>query len=208
MVTTNMNGDILSDLTSGLVGGLGIAASGNIGSKVAMFEAVHGSAPDIAGKDIANPTALALSAVMLLRQIGDFEAANRLEAAIFYTLERQLFTADLAKFSVAKGTNEYTELVVDHIGKEPTHWVPREFKPLSVVESYGRPDSVRVTSRKTIGIDVFIEEGGTPKDLGHSLEELSTSTALKLKIISNRGQRVYPPMGAMTDNVDHWRCRW
>ena len=62
IVTTNMNGDIMSDLTSGLTGGLGFAPSANIGSEVAMFEAVHGSAPDIAGKNIANPTALILSA--------------------------------------------------------------------------------------------------------------------------------------------------
>ena len=71
IVTTNMNGDILSDLTSGLVGGLGFAPSANIGNDTAMFEAVHGSAPDIAGKNIANPTAIILSAAMMLRHIGD-----------------------------------------------------------------------------------------------------------------------------------------
>lgn len=208
LVTTNMNGDILSDLTSGLVGGLGIAASSNIGNSVSMFEAVHGSAPDIAGQDKANPTALALSAVMMLRHISEFDAANRLEAALFYTLERQLFTADLAKFSEAKGTKEFTELVIEHIGKEPTHWEPRSYKPIALPNVDSRPDTVQVETRATIGIDVFIEEATSPEELGHSLEELSTSTALKLKMISNRGQRVYPPMGALTDNVDHWRCRF
>ncbi len=72
IVTTNMNGDIISDLAAGLVGGLGVAPSSNIGDNAAMFEAVHGSAPQIAGKDLANPTALLLSAVMMLRHIGDF----------------------------------------------------------------------------------------------------------------------------------------
>lgn len=208
LVTTNMNGDILSDLTSGLVGGLGIAASSNIGENVAMFEAVHGSAPDLAGQDKANPTALALSAVMMLRTIGEFDAANRLEAAIYTTLERQLFTADLAKFSEAKGTGEYTELVIEHMGREPSNWVPRDFKPIEMPRIDERPDAVRVNSRRTVGIDVFIEEATTPVELGRSLEELSTGTALKLKMISNRGQRVYPPMGAITDCVDHWRCRF
>ncbi len=208
LVTTNMNGDILSDLTSGLVGGLGIAASSNIGNDVSMFEAVHGSAPDIAGQDKANPTALALSAVMMLRHIGEFDAANRLEGSIFYTLERQLFTADLAKFSEAKGTLEFTDLVIDHIGKGPTDWEPREYKAIELPKVDSRPDSVRVENRVTLGMDVFIEEATTPEELGRSLEVLSTSTALKLKMISNRGQRVYPPMGALTDNTDHWRCRF
>lgn len=208
VVTTNMNGDILSDLTSGLVGGLGIAASANLGNKIAMFEAVHGSAPDIAGQDMANPTALTLSAVMMLRHIEQFDAARRLEEAIFYTLEQQIFTADLAKFADAKGTREFTDIVIGHIGKAPTHWEPREYKTLSMPIVGERPDSIRVKDRKTVGLDVFIECSCTPEDLGRSLETLCTSTALKLKMISNRGQRVYPPMGAMTDIVDHWRCRF
>src|SRR5207247_3478621 len=75
IVTTNMNGDILSDLTSALIGGLGFAPSANLGNDVAIFEAVHGSAPKYAGKNVINPTAVILSSVMLLRHLGEFEAA-------------------------------------------------------------------------------------------------------------------------------------
>jgi homoisocitrate dehydrogenase len=87
IVTTNLFGDIISDLTAGLVGGLGIAASGNIGDQYAVFESVHGSAPDIAGRGIANPTATVLAAALMLHHIGEGAAANRLERAVETALE-------------------------------------------------------------------------------------------------------------------------
>jgi isocitrate dehydrogenase (NAD+) len=82
MVMENLFGDIVSDLTAGLVGGLGLAPSANIGRDVAVFEAVHGTAPDIAGKGLANPTALTLSAVLMLRYLGEKESADRVERAV------------------------------------------------------------------------------------------------------------------------------
>ena len=97
IVTENLYGDIISDLAAGLVGGLGVAAGANIGSKRAVFEAVHGSAPDIAGKDMANPTALLLSAVMMLDYMGEMQCASRIRQAIFATLSNQATrTRDLA----------------------------------------------------------------------------------------------------------------
>ena len=86
IVTPNLYGDILSDLISGLVGGLGVAPAANIGNDVAIFEAVHGSAPDIAGKGIANPTALFLSALLMLEYIGEDEKANALRKALFLSI--------------------------------------------------------------------------------------------------------------------------
>ena len=82
MVTTNMFGDILSDLASGLIGGLGLAPGGNIGTHAAIFEAVHGSAPDIAGKGIANPAALILAGAMMLDHLGETEAGNHVRSAV------------------------------------------------------------------------------------------------------------------------------
>jgi isocitrate dehydrogenase (NAD+) len=96
MVTTNMFGDILSDEVSGLVGGLGLAPGANIGTKAAIFEAVHGSAPDIAGKGIANPSAQMLAAAMMLDHIGELDRAQRLREAIFTTIVRDgIRTRDL-----------------------------------------------------------------------------------------------------------------
>ncbi len=86
IVTTNLFGDIISDLCAGLVGGLGLAPGANIGTEVAIFEAVHGSAPDIAGKGIANPVALMLGAIQMLEHIGKVEEAGRLRAAIIATM--------------------------------------------------------------------------------------------------------------------------
>jgi isocitrate dehydrogenase (NAD+) len=96
MVTTNMFGDILSDEVSGLVGGLGLAPGANIGTKAAIFEAVHGSAPDIAGKGIANPSAQMLAAAMMLDHMGELDRAQRLREAIFTTIVRDgIRTRDL-----------------------------------------------------------------------------------------------------------------
>src|SRR6476661_5139932 len=95
LVTTNMNGDILSDLTSALVGGLGFAPSANIGNEVAIFEAVHGSAPKYAGKNVINPTAMILSSVLMLRSLGLFDEAAAIEHAIFVTLESGVLTGDV-----------------------------------------------------------------------------------------------------------------
>ncbi|MDK2988259.1 MAG: 3-isopropylmalate dehydrogenase [Methanothermococcus sp.] len=95
VVTSNLFGDILSDGAAGMVGGLGMAPSGNIGDKHGLFEPVHGSAPDIAGKGIANPTATILTGVMMLRYLGENEAADRVEKALEEVLEKGLTTPDL-----------------------------------------------------------------------------------------------------------------
>ena len=96
IVTENLYGDILSDLGAGLAGGLGIVPGANVGHDAAVFEAVHGSAPDIAGKGLANPTALIQSAVMMLHHIGEMEAANKIERALLQVYERGGRTADPA----------------------------------------------------------------------------------------------------------------
>jgi len=82
LLLPNLYGDVMSDLAAGLVGGLGVVPSGNIGDDCAMFEAVHGTAPDIAGKGLANPTALLMSGIMMLDHLGERPAARRIEAAL------------------------------------------------------------------------------------------------------------------------------
>jgi isocitrate dehydrogenase (NAD+) len=110
LVMENLFGDILSDLTSGLVGGLGITPSANVGEKLAVFEAVHGTAPDIAGKGLANPTALILSGVLMLRFLGEKDAADRVENAVRSVLaEGKVRTGDLGGKS---STGEYTQAVL------------------------------------------------------------------------------------------------
>ena len=113
IVTTNLFGDILSDLASGLVGGLGLAPSANIGKDAAIFEAVHGSAPDIAGKNLANPAALLLAGTMMLRHIEHFEAADRIENALEQIIkDGKLVTRDLDGTD-GVGTNEMAQAIID-----------------------------------------------------------------------------------------------
>src|SRR5947208_14151784 len=110
MLMENLYGDIVSDLAAGLVGGLGVVPSGNIGEKAALFEAVHGTAPDIAGKNLANPTALLLSAIMMLRHIGEQRAGDRIEAALNKVLQkREKVTRDLGGTA---STTEFTDAII------------------------------------------------------------------------------------------------
>ncbi len=112
IVTTNLFGDILSDLASGLVGGLGLAPGGNIGYNAAIFEAVHGSAPDIAGKNLANPTAIVLAGVMMLRHLKEDAAADRIERAVASVIkEGKAVTGDL-KPAKPVGTKEMGEAII------------------------------------------------------------------------------------------------
>ncbi len=114
MVMENLFGDILSDLTSGLVGGLGVTPSANVGVGMAVFEAVHGSAPDIAGKGIANPTAIILSGVLMLRYLGEKEAADRVEEAVRAVLAAgEALTGDLGGKAT---TQQYTEAILATVG--------------------------------------------------------------------------------------------
>jgi isocitrate dehydrogenase (NAD+) len=110
MLMENLYGDIVSDLAAGLVGGLGVVPSGNIGEKAALFEAVHGTAPDIAGKNLANPTALLLSAIMMLHHIGENRPADRIESALNFVLQkREKVTRDLGGTA---STSEFTDAIL------------------------------------------------------------------------------------------------
>jgi isocitrate dehydrogenase (NAD+) len=114
IVTTNLFGDILSDLCAGLVGGLGLAPGSNIGVDAAIFEAVHGSAPDIAGKGVANPTALMLAAGMMLEHVGKLDKAHALRQGIRATLaSKDRLTRDLGGTA---GTVDFTDSVIAHLG--------------------------------------------------------------------------------------------
>jgi isocitrate dehydrogenase (NAD+) len=109
IVTTNLFGDILSDLISGLVGGLGLAPGANIGRDVAIFEAVHGTAPDIAGKGLANPGALLLAGCLMLEHVGDMERAARIRSALERTIRDGVRTGDLGG---SAGTEEFTDAII------------------------------------------------------------------------------------------------
>ncbi|MBA2253500.1 MAG: NADP-dependent isocitrate dehydrogenase [Chloroflexi bacterium] len=219
-VMTNMNGDILSDVASGLVGGLGFAASGNYGDGVAIFEAVHGSAPKYAGKDVINPTALILSSVMMLRHLGEHDAATKIENAVLVTLESgEAVTQDLARIAgsdveEATSTTGYTDAVIANLGRAPSKQVDRVARGIGdrgalpdppARWSYA-PKRYAAVARKLVGVDVYIETDLPVEELGPKLEKLAPKP-LKLALISSRGITVYPAEAA-ADDVRWYRCRF
>ena len=208
IVTTNMNGDILSDLTSGLTGGLGFAPSANIGNDVSIFEAVHGSAPDIAGKNRANPTALILSASMMLRQIGEGKAANDVEQAVLVALESGIRTSDMIGVEKPATTTDFTQAVIANLGKRSKVSPPRNYRKVEMPPSQLGVNVVAAKSRRLTGLDIYVESSLDPAKLAADLEKLTEASPLKLQMITNRGAMVYPASGRRVSLVDHFRCRF
>jgi isocitrate dehydrogenase len=206
IVTTNMNGDILSDLTSALVGGLGFAPSANIGNDVAIFEAVHGSAPKYAGKNCINPTAVILSAVMMLRHLGEFDAAANIEHAVLVTLEQGHHTGDVVGYDKGMSTTDYTDKIIANLGKRSAGWKVREHRPIKLPKLSW--EFVEAKTHRVAGVDVFVM--ALTKDaqkLGRLITQAVEGTPFSLKMISNRGTKVFPPTGAITDMNGQSRCR-
>src|ERR1700674_1534646 len=208
IVTTNMNGDILSDLTSGLTGGLGFAPSANIGNDVSIFEAVHGSAPDIAGKNKANPTALILSAAMMLRHIGEGKSANDVEQAVLVTLESGVRTSDMIGVRNPASTTDFTRAVVSNLGKRSKVSPPRDYRKVDLPPAQLGVNVVPAKTRRVTGVDVYVETEQEPGALAASLETLAKASALRLEMITNRGAMVFPSNGRRVSLVDHFRCRF
>jgi isocitrate dehydrogenase len=218
VVTTNLNGDIISDLASGLVGGLGFASSGNYGDDIAIFEAVHGSAPKYAGKDVINPTALILSAVMMLRHIGEAAVADTVEDAVFATLEAgEAVTADLARqtggdVEGAASTSAFTDAVIANLGRRPTvapaRKAARPAGPMPTPRprwSY-EPKVYAGIDHILAGIDVVVESDLGSDELGREFEALA-GDAFRLEFVEARGTVVYPPTGLRSDPVRAFRAR-
>ncbi|RYZ96681.1 MAG: isocitrate dehydrogenase, partial [Moraxellaceae bacterium] len=172
VVLTNLQGDIVSDLCAGLVGGLGFAPSANIGDHISIFEAVHGTAPDIAGKNIANPTALLLSGFGLLRHLGLLQSAVMIENALLYTLESGVHTGDFGdKSKPSVNTTEFADAIINNFGKKPSHNpkpdlvdVPSACTVFNL-EKNAMMESVEGENEKIVGVDMFIESNMQPADI-------------------------------------------
>jgi len=204
----NLYGDILSDVAAQIAGSIGLAGSSNIGDHVAMFEAVHGSAPDIAGKDIANPSGLIQAAAMLLAHIGQGDIATRVQNAWLRTIEDGVHTADVAGPHTREkvGTRAFAQAVIARLGQAPA-----KLKPVQFAASQGKPAPVqsRAPAHKAlVGVDVFLHwREGDAETLGAALNTAATGK-LGLKMITNRGVKVWPGGLPETLCTDHWRCRF
>lgn len=214
IVSTNLQGDIVSDLAAGLIGGLGLCPSANIGDNIVLFEAVHGTAPDIAGKNMANPTALLLSGIMMLRHVGLGRYATALHSSLLTTLKEGYFTKDLMgqnlDSSKALSTTQFADAVVDHFSDELKNHttslsIPTPQIDISLGENIMRSTKPR-PAEKTVGIDLFVDSDLQPKLLAAKMKTLIPQE-LKLVMISNRGTQVWPTGSVFTELVNHYRVR-
>ncbi len=209
IVTLNLYGDIVSDVVSQIAGSVGLCGSANIGEQCAMFEAIHGSAPPIAGQDIANPSGLIQGAVLMLNHIGQADVAEKVQNAWLKTIEDGIHTAEIydeAHSTEKVGTQAFADAVITRLGQTPEKLPAVSYKASdmqSTMRKYQRKDVTKVLE----GVDVFIDwPGDQPNDIGQQLEALKGT--LKLKMITNRGIKVYPNGFPETFCTDHWRCRF
>src|SRR5438128_4748862 len=213
VVMPNLYGDILSDVAAQIAGSVGLAGSANIGENIAMFEAIHGSAPRRAGQKLANPSGLLLGSIMMLVHIGQTNVAERVHNAWLRTIEDGVHTYDIYDEGNSKqkvGTKEFAQAVVERLGKKPHTLKSVTYKQEDIAEVYSetivkeRSD----TKKELVGVDVFLDWlKGSPDNLGDALTKI-TSDGLKLVMISNRGVKVWPGGKSETFCSDHWRCRF
>jgi isocitrate dehydrogenase len=214
VVLPNLMGDIMSDLCAGLVGGLGFAPSSNIGDHISIFEAVHGTAPDIAGKNIANPTALLLSGIMMLEHLGLTDEAALIQNSLQYTLEQGVHTGDFGDATIpAVNTTEFKQAIIANLGKKPARKpsIPTapsqlKFTPPAVLQQNKMMYTEPVSVSSINGADFFIESIEQPKAIGQTFEGLVGSD-YKVSTISNRGTQVYPVGSIYTECINQYRVR-
>lgn len=215
VVLPNLQGDIVSDLCAGLVGGLGFAPSANIGNNVNIFEAVHGTAPDIAGKDLANPTALLLSGLMLLNHLGFVKEAKKIELGLLKTLQRKIHTADLKISNHPVSTTEYGKAIIENtLSIEDNHPEIVNLKGVKITESTNKNTTdkpVIITHRKAkdiqcVGVDIFIESNDQAEIIAQQVNS-KLGNGFKLEIISNRGIGVYPDYSKYTECINSYIVR-
>lgn len=212
IVMPNLYGDVLSDVAAQIAGSVGLAGSANIGEHVAMFEAIHGSAPRRAGQNLANPSGLLLGAVMMLVHIGLTREAERVHNAWLRTIEDGVHTYDIYDEGVSKqkvGTKEFAQAVAERIGQEPQILKVARYNQAPAESSRPKVAAVVPHAKKDlVGVDVFLDwTKGSANDLGDAMTRLS-GDGLKLTMISNRGVKVWPGGHAETFCSDHWRCRY
>jgi isocitrate dehydrogenase len=210
VVTLNLYGDILSDIAAQVSGSIGLAGSANIGEDAAMFEAVHGSAPDIAGRGVANPSGLLNGAIEMLVHLGLGSYAETIKNAWLCTLEDGIHTADIYRVGLSEKqatTEVFTDAVIERLGMKPDQ--------LSVASYQNRPILVErrpapIQRKELVGVDIFLDWDKANRDpnvLGKQLETLGAD-GLKFTMLANRGVGVYPGGLPETFSTDQWRARF
>lgn len=213
IVTSNLYGDVISDVAAEISGSVGLAGSANIGPACAMFEAIHGSAPDIAGKNIANPSGLINASVMMLVHIGQGDVASKIKNAWLKTLEDGCHTGDIydEKFSKKKcGTKEFSKEVIARLGQVPSSFKKADFKS---EKSTNKPLEIKISTKEVkqlVGVDVSFNWLGTDSNiLAEKIEESIKNSKFGVKVISSTGLKVWPKEKGQPDVLsDQWSVRF
>ncbi len=208
VVLPNLYGDIVSDIVAEICGSVGLAPSANIGAHFSMFEAIHGSAPDIAGQQIANPSGLLLSAVTMLAHLGLNREAETVHNAWLKTIEDGQHTADLyteARSKARLGTRAFAEAVIERLGETPARLPVQHYTGARMeIPDIAPP---KPATKKLVGIDVFAAGRMAAEALAGQLQS-ACGDAVTLAMITNRGVKVWPDGLPETFCTDHWRCRF
>jgi isocitrate dehydrogenase len=208
IVTPNLYGDIISDVAAQIAGSVGMATSINLGAQFAMFEAIHGTAPDIAGKNIANPSGLLQSAVQMLAHIGQTETAAMIHNAWLAAIESGLHTKDIASDLQTRkvvSTAEFADNVIVHFGRSPAKLPVAALTERLPNAAVALPER-KNPRKKLVGVDIFIQ--ADPKQVDATITKLmSTPFSLKLQNVTSRGLEFWPSRSSQPAN-DHWRLRF
>jgi isocitrate dehydrogenase len=207
VVLTNLQGDIVSDLCAGLVGGLGFAPSANIGDHIKIFEAVHGTAPDIAGKNLANPTSLLLSGTIMLNQMGLEQHGNAIRNALLSAIDKGYHTGDFgADRSNALGTSAFAEKIIAELDLSDINDNDAEkyLQPTKLASNRMMVSSNEVID--TVGIDLFISSEKQPAEIA-AIAQAHLDADMEVTTITNRGTQVWPEGSVFTDLVDTYVVR-
>ncbi len=209
VVLPNLYGDILSDVAAQISGSVGVAPSANIGEQAAMFEAIHGSAPRMAGKNKANPSALLLSSVMMMAYLGEVEVAKRIHDAWLATIEEGIHTYDIfdkKNSQVQVGTKEFGEAVVKNLGNQPRQLHSPSYKTSSRIMPL-KASFRKDPERKLIGVDFFIYSKEKIKIFQEKIGKIDLYP-FKLQMITNRGAQVWPDNHPGVFCIEQMRCRF
>lgn len=210
VVTLNLYGDVISDIAAQIAGSVGLAGSANIGEECAMFEAIHGSAPTIAGQNIANPSGLLQGALLMLVHLGQADVAENIQNAWSKTIEDGIHTFDIYKENLSKqrvGTKEFADSIISNLGNKPSNMPVADYNTKSefVIPKYERKPERK---KELKGVDLFVHHSSSDPDLVGGLLQSINLEDVELVMITNRGIKVWPEGFKETFCTDHWRCRF
>jgi len=211
IVLPNLYGDIVSDVAAEITGSVGLGGSSNIGADFGMFEAVHGSAPDIAGQGIANPSGLLLGSVMMLVHIGQGGIATKIHNAWKRTIEDGIHTGDVYRDGESKtkvGTDDFTKAVIERLDSAPKTLQAEQYNEQSTGIALPPLKEIAPVDKKRVGVDVGVNFDLCDAQALADLVQPCETDNLKLSLISNRGVKVWPNGAAETFCTDNWRLRF